>query len=331
VTGQLGGREVLVTGAGGFIGSHLVERLVEDGASVRGLVRYSSQASLGALADLPAEAREQVELVHGDLRDSGCVESAAAGRDVIFHLGAEVAIPYSYRAPRAVVETNVVGTLNVLEAARRQQTPRLVCASTSEVYGNPASLPIAESHPLDTRSPYAASKAAADMLCLSFAHSYGLPVGIVRPFNTYGPRQSARAVIPAILIQALAGDEIRLGSLEPVRDFTYVDDTVSGLLAFAAWEQGDGRVVNLGSGSGVSIDELVGLIGDVLGKELRVLSDPSRQRPVKSEVLRLISDPAVAASELGWHSRVDLKEGLRSTAEWLQRNAGRFRADAYYT
>jgi nucleoside-diphosphate-sugar epimerase len=230
-----------------------------------------------------------------------------------------------------VVETNVLGTLNVLEAARRNGTAKVVCASTSEVYGNPESLPIPETHPLDTRSPYAASKAAADMLAQSFAHSYEVPVSIVRPFNTFGPRQSPRAVIPAILVQALERDEIELGAVEPVRDFTYVDDTVEGLLAVARWTDGDSRVVNLGTGEGISVRDLVGLIGEVLGKQLSIRNDPRRERPSRSEVIQLVSDPSVAASELGWSAKVPLEEGIRRTAEWIERNASGFRPDVYYT
>jgi NAD dependent epimerase/dehydratase len=327
VTPYWPGKRVLVTGAGGFIGSHLVDRLVSEGAEVRAFVRSNSRGSLGALeweSDLAS-----VEVHPGDLRDPTSVERAAAGCELVLHLGAQVSIPYSYVAPREVVETNVLGTLNVLSAARREDAQRVVCVSTSEVYGTPDSVPISESEPLNAQSPYAASKIGADMLALSFHRAFDLRVGVVRPFNTYGPRQSARAVIPTVLVQALAGDSASLGSLEPVRDFTYVDDTVGGLLAFAEWDGAPGRTVQLGTGRGVSVAEIVELAEEVVGRKIEVRLDERRLRPPTSEVERLVSDPSAAGELLGWEARIPLREGLARTAGWIEANLARYRPHVY--
>lgn len=321
------GKTVLVTGAGGFIGSHLVDRLASEGAEVRAFLHYNSRGDVGALAwdsDLSA-----VDLRFGDLRDEGALVSAAAGCEVILHLGALIAIPYSYVAPRDVVETNVVGTLNVLSAGRRVDARRVVCLSTSEVYGTPEGEVITERDPLNAQSPYAASKIGADQLALSFHRSYGQPVGVVRPFNTYGPRQSARAVIPTILAQGLTGGELALGSLHPVRDFLYVEDTVGALLAFAAWEEAPGRLLHVGTGEGVSVEEVVRLASEVLGRDLEVRLDEQRVRPDASEVQRLVCDASVARERLGWEPSVALRDGLGRTAEWIERNLERYRPDVY--
>lgn len=321
------GKPVLVTGAGGFIGSHLVDRLVAEGASVRAFLRYNSRGDVGALgweSDL-----SEVDVRHGDLRDAATMETVTAGCHTVLHLGASVAIPYSYMAPRDVVETNMIGTLNVLSAAGRQDVERVVCVSTSEVYGTPAGEAIVESDRLNAQSPYAASKVGADMLALSFHRSYAIPVGVLRPFNTYGPRQSARAVIPTVLAQGIAGGTLELGSLHPVRDFLFVEDTVAGLLAFAEWEDAPGNLVHIGTGDAVSVEELVRLAGDVLGHELDVRLDEQRVRPDLSEVQRLICDPSAARERLGWRSEVSLRDGLARTATWIEQNLARYRPDVY--
>ena len=321
------GKAVLVTGAGGFIGSHLTDRLVEDGAAVRAFCHYNSRGDVGALgweSDLDA-----VDLRFGDLRDEGALEAAASGCDTILHLGALIAIPYSYVAPRDVVETNVLGTLNVLSAARRVDARRVVCLSTSEVYGTPAGEQIVEADRLNAQSPYAASKIGADQLALSFHRSHGLPVGLLRPFNTYGPRQSARAVIPTILSQGIAGRPLRLGSLHPMRDFLFVEDTVAGILAFAAWDGAAGAVLHIGTGEGVTVGELVRLAGEVLGRELDVQVDEQRVRPDASEVQRLVCDASAARQRLGWEPAVSLRDGLERTAAWIERNLARYRPDVY--
>lgn len=321
------GKPVLVTGAGGFIGSHVVDRLVAEGASVRAFVRYNSRGDVGALGWESNLA--EVDLRYGDLRDAGTVEAASTECHTVLHLGASVAIPYSYRAPRDVAETNVIGTLNVLSAAGRQDVERVVCLSTSEVYGTPESEAIVERDRLNAQSPYAASKIGADMLALSFHRSFAIPAGLVRPFNTYGPRQSARAVIPTILAQGIAGRTVELGALHPVRDFLFVDDTVSAILAFAAWEDAPGSLLHFGTGTAVSVGELVRLAGEVLGRELEVRLDEQRVRPDESEVQRLVCDATAARDLLGWAPEVTLADGLARTAAWIERNLARYRPDVY--
>ncbi len=321
------GQAVLVTGAGGFIGSHLVDRLAHDGAEVRAFLHYNSRGDVGALgweSDL-----DGIDLRFGDLRDEAAVEAAARGCDAVLHLGALIAIPYSYLAPRDVVETNMLGTLNVLSAARRVGARQVVCMSTSEVYGTPEGEAITERDRLNAQSPYAASKIGADQLALSFHRSYGMPVGVVRPFNTYGPRQSARAVIPTILSQGLAGRPLELGSLHPVRDFLFVEDTVEGVLAFAAWDGAPGSLLHLGTGHGVTVGEVVEAAGQILGRELEVHLDEQRVRPDASEVQRLVCDASQARDRLGWEARVKLREGLERTAAWIERNLARYRPDVY--
>lgn len=321
------GRKVAVTGAGGFIGSHLVDRLVAEGAEVRALLRYNSRGDIGALAwDSDVSA---VDLVFGDLRDPQALDRLVDGVDTVLHLGALIAIPYSYVGPRDVVATNVVGTQNVLAAALAAGCDRVVSLSTSEVYGTPRGEKITEADPLNAQSPYAASKIAADQLALSYHRSFGLPVGVLRPFNTFGPRQSARAVIPTILAQGLAGLPLSLGSLHPVRDFLFVADTVAGILAFAAWEEAAGSVVQLGTGVGVTIGELVDLAGELLGNELEVQLDEARVRPAASEVQLLIADATLARDSFGWTPQTTLREGLEQTAEWIGRNLERYRPDVY--
>ena len=323
------GLPVLVTGAGGFIGSHLAEALVGEGARVCAFVRYNSRGDPGLLRLLSPELRAKIELVPGDLRDSAAVTEAARGCTVVFHLGALISIPYSYRHPAEVAETNFIGTLNVLMASRELGVQRLLHASSSEVYGTARRVPIDESHPLQGQSPYSASKIGADKLAESFFCTYGLPVVIGRPFNTYGPRQSARAVIPTIITQALVNSRIHLGNLETVRDFTYVSDTVAGFLSAAEAKGVEGKVYNLGTGEEVRIGDLVDQISGQLGQPVEVVSDPERLRPRNSEVMRLVSDNSLARHDLGWSPAVRLGEGLGRTIPWIREHLDLYRPGQY--
>jgi NAD dependent epimerase/dehydratase len=311
---------VLVTGAGGFIGGHLVAELMRRGAEVRAFLRYTSRGDPGTLAWLPDEIRRHVQTVFGDLRDVESVQRAARGARTVFHLGAQIAIPYSYINPRDFFETNVLGALNVAQAALAAGVERLVHTSTSEVYGTAQTVPITETHPLEAQSPYAASKIGADKLMDGFHRSYGLPVVTIRPFNTYGPHQSPRAIVPTVIGQALAGDRLRLGALEPRRDLTYVNDTVAGFVAAAQAPQAVGRTIQLGTGNAVSVAELVDAVAEQLGRPLSVELDPERLRPAASEVQLLISDPSVARELIGWSPVVDLRAGLAETIAWMQRH-----------
>jgi len=329
MTSTLNGARVLVTGAGGFIGGHVVERLVREGAEVRAMVRYTSRDTHGSIDELPVEVREAVEVVRGELRDVESVDAAVAGCEIVLHLGAQIAIPYSYVNPRDYLEVNALGTLNVCQAALRHGVSRLVQTSTSEVYGTAQQIPITETHPLEPQSPYAASKVAADKTADAFHRSFDLPAVILRPFNTYGPGQSARAVIPTIVSQALAGGTLRLGSLDPRRDLTYVEDTAAGFLAAATAPEAVGRTIQLGVNHDVSVADIVELVGDIVGRELEVELDPQRVRPEKSEVLRLISSPALAAELLGWTPTVELREGLERTVAWIDEHRTRYRTGEY--
>lgn len=323
------GRRVLVTGAGGFIGSHLAEALIQLDARVRALVRYNSRNDWGMLELLDEETRRGMEVVCGDIRDATFVRQAVRNCDVAFHLAALIAIPYSYIAPESFLDTNIRGTLNVLQACLDVQTERIVHTSTSEVYGTARYTPIDEEHPLHPQSPYAATKVAADKLAESYYCTYDLPVSIVRPFNTYGPRQSARAVIPTIAVQALAGDVVQLGTLETTRDMMFVQDTVQGFLKVAESPHTIGEVVNIGTASGVSVKQLVGKIGDLLGKELGIVADERRMRPEKSEVGTLIAGYEKANRLTGWVPRIGLDEGLRQTVGWLAQHLDRYKPDVY--
>lgn len=314
---ELNGKSVLVTGAGGFIGSHLTEALVRAGARVRALVHYNSRSDWGHLESLDPRVREALEVMAGDVRDPFYVAEAAKDVEVIFHLAALIPIPYSYQAPQEYVDTNVRGTLNVLEAARRHGTSRVLHTSTSEAYGTALYTPIDERHPLQAQSPYSASKIGADKLAESYWCSFETPVVTVRPFNTYGPRQSARAFLPTVLSQALTLDVVRVGSLEPVRDMNYVEDTVDGLLRAAAAPGVEGQVLNLGSGRGVRMGELLDLAIKATGRHVRVEHDAGRVRPEKSEVMQLICDASRARAALGWQPRVTLEEGVARTASWI--------------
>jgi NAD dependent epimerase/dehydratase len=326
---SFGGRFALVTGAGGFIGSHLVAELVESGARVRALIRYTSRGDRGALNYLDQSVLDEVEVVLGDIRDTESVTEAVRGADLVFNLAALIAIPYSYVNPRDYIETNVVGTLNVLQACRAMETPRLVQTSTSEVYGTAQSVPITEEHPFAAQSPYAASKVAADQLSLSFNRSFGLPVTVLRPFNTFGPRQSARAVIPTIIVQALRGDVIRLGSLDPRRDLTYVSDCARGFTSAASSAAAVGETLQLGTGADVSVGELVEAVGSILGRELQVEQDPNRVRPEASEVMRLLSSPARMTDLTGWRPEVTLTDGLEETIGWIKEHPEAYPLEGY--
>jgi NAD dependent epimerase/dehydratase len=319
---------ILVTGADGFIGSHLVERLARDGERVRAFAWYDARGSRGWLDELSNDLRGAVDVVSGDVRDASTLRSAMRGCDRVAHLAALISIPYSYRSPGAYLETNVLGTLHVLEAARDLELDRVVQISTSEVYGTARSVPIREDHPLNAQSPYAASKIAADQLALSFQRSFGTPVTIVRPFNTYGPRQSARAVIPTLLAQVLAGRRsVKLGSLHPTRDFSYVEDTARGIALALHAEDIEGEVIQLGTGFEISIGALVELVGAELDVEIEVVQDDQRLRPAASEVERLCASNEKAERRLGWkpeYAGLDgLRRGIHRTAEWLAARASR--------
>ena len=320
-------KKVLVTGGGGFIGSHLAERLVALGAKVRVLVPYNSRGSHGWLDDSPQ--RDRIEVILGDVRDAGSVRQAMEGVEVVFHLAALIAIPYSYRAPASYVETNIHGTLNVLQTGRDLRIGRIIHTSTSEVYGTAQCVPISESHPLQGQSPYSATKIAADKLAEAFHRSFELPVVTVRPFNTFGPRQSARAVIPTIISQCLAGRPVRLGSLHPTRDLNYVSNTVDGFIAAAEFEQAIGRTVNLGSGREISIGDLAALIAGLIGCPLRIEADEQRFRPKDSEVGRLLADNSLARKLLQWEPRVSLEEGLKESIAWFRDHLDYYHPEVY--
>jgi len=320
----------LVTGACGFIGSHLVERLVEDGAKVTAFVYYNSFNHWGWLDRLPEGTLKKVKVFSGDVRDFSCVKEAMRGREVVFHLAALIGIPYSYIAPSSYVDTNVKGTLHILQAARETKVAKVIHTSTSEVYGTAQYVPMDEDHPLQGQSPYAATKIGADMLALSFHRSFGLPVAICRPFNTYGPRQSARAVIPTILAQSLSRQgNIRLGNTETTRDFNFVTDTVDGFIKIAEAEKSIGEVINIGSGREISIVSLVKALSKISGWKIRVKKESRRVRPSKSEVFRLWADNRKARKILGWKPRISLEEGLLQTFQWLTRNQSHYKGAFY--
>ena len=320
---------MLVTGAGGFIASHLIEALVRAGAGVRAFVRYNSRGDPGLLSLLPVEVIQEVEQFHGDLRDLPALSAAMRGITHVFHLGALIAIPYSYLRPAEVVESNVIGTLNVLLAGREAGVERVIHTSTSEVYGTAIRAPIDESHPLQGQSPYSASKIGADQLAESFYRSYNLPVVTLRPFNTYGPRQSARAVIPTIMVQALTGPVVQLGNLTARRDLTYVTDTVDGFLRIGLAPGIEGEVFNLGSGREVTIASLAQEILDLIGRPVRIEVEPARLRPEKSEVQRLLCDNRKARERLGWAPQMDLTSGLRQTLDWIAAHLDRYQTHQY--
>jgi NAD dependent epimerase/dehydratase len=329
-------KKVLVTGADGFIGSHLTEQLVRAGNDVRAFVYYNSFNSWGWLDSADEDVLQNVEVVSGDIRDSGGVDAAMAGCSHVLHLAALIAIPFSYNSPDAYVQTNVTGTLNVLQSARRHNIEHLVCTSTSETYGTAQHVPITEDHPLNAQSPYAATKVAADQMALAFHKSFGLPVSVLRPFNTFGPRQSARAVIPTVIGQIASGErQIKLGSLHPTRDFTFVTDTAKGFMQVMNSDVSIGEVTNIGTGSEISIGDTVTLIAEVMGTSVEVIQQEERERPANSEVERLIACTVKARNLFGWNPEYSghegLKQGLRQTAAWFQdpANLSRYKTSVY--
>jgi NAD dependent epimerase/dehydratase len=325
---NLANKTVLITGAGGFIGSHLTERLIETGARIRAFVHYNALGRWGWLDGL--SIGDNVEVITGDVCDRDSVRGAMKGCDLVYHLAALIAIPYSYSAPGSYLRTNIEGTLNVLQVARDLDVERVVHTSTSEVYGTARYVPIDEGHPLQGQSPYSASKIAADKMAESFYRSFGLPVVTVRPFNTFGPRQSARAVIPTIISQSLMGNTIKLGNLNPTRDLNYVANTVEGFLLASVSPDLDGQTINLGSGREISIGDLVQLIARLLGKKsIEITNEHQRMRPDKSEVERLLSDNTLARKLLGWNPSIGLEEGLTRTIEWIRQNMERYRPNVY--
>jgi len=321
------GKTVLVTGAGGFIGSHLAESLVELGAKVRALVHYNALNTWGWL-EQSAYAGE-MEVIAGDICDRDCVRRAMEKTETVFHLAALIAIPYSYDAPESYVRTNIQGTLNILQAAREVGIAKLVHTSTSEVYGTARYVPIDEAHPLQGQSPYSATKIGADKLAEAFYCSFGIPVVTVRPFNTFGPRQSARAVIPTIIVQALSGQKVHLGNLLPTRDMNYVANTVEGFLLAAGAPNAIGQAINVGSGREIAIGGLVALIGELMGREIQIESQSGRLRPENSEVDRLMADSRKARELLGWKPAITLEDGLKRSIEWFAANIEKYRPHRY--
>ena len=326
---SLANARVLLTGAAGFIGSHVAEALVAAGAQVTCLIRYNSASSLGNLALLPPETQAKLTIQAGTVEDSDFVFRAVEGQDIVLHLAALIAIPYSYTAPRSYIRTNVEGTLNVLEAARRFGIGRVVHTSTSEVYGTACYEPIDEAHPLQGQSPYSASKIGADKIAESYWRSFATPVVTLRPFNTYGPRQSARAFIPTIVIQALERDVVKLGALDPMRDMTFVADTVDGFLRAAVADGIEGETINLGTGETHSIGDFATRILGLMGSGARVETEAARARPANSEVMKLVSDNRLAHARLGWMPRTTLDDGLRQTIDFIDRHRHLYRADRY--
>lgn len=322
-------KQVLVTGAGGFIGSHLTEALVKAGSKVRVFIRYDSQDGRGNLEDLESGLLDQIEIIAGDLRDADVIDRSVKGCDAVFHLGALVGIPYSYKNPREVVETNILGTLNILTAGREHGVERIVHTSTSEVYGSALYVPIDESHPLQGQSPYSASKIGADKLAESFYASFDLPVVTIRPFNCYGPRQSARAVIPTLITQALACKEICLGNTETRRDFTFVTDTADGFMKAAESKDGLGKVINIGSGREISIGELAQIVLKIVQSTAEIVVDEARVRPSRIEVNRLLADNRLAKETIGWVPEVSLEEGVKRTVAWIASHMNRFQIEKY--
>ncbi|WP_432662679.1 NAD-dependent 4,6-dehydratase LegB [Wukongibacter baidiensis] len=323
-------KRVLITGSDGFIGSHLVERLLTEGYDVRAFVYYNSFNSWGWLDTFPKEKLKSIEIFTGDIRDPNGVRKAMEGIDEVFHLAALIAIPFSYHSPDSYVDTNIKGTLNVLQAARDLKTKRVLVTSTSEVYGTAKYVPIDEKHPFQGQSPYSATKIGADRMAEAFYKSFNMPITIVRPFNTYGPRQSARAVIPTIITQLLSGkEEIELGSLSPTRDFNYVKDTVSGFLSIANSGSTIGEEINIATGKEISIGELASTLIDIINPNAKIICDEERIRPEKSEVNRLLGSNEKIKSLTDWNSRYTLRQGLEETVEWLKNNLHRYKSNIY--
>ena len=322
-------RPVLVTGAGGFIGSHLVDELLRKGADVTAFVHYNARNDWGMLEGRYTDATPNLQVIAGDVTDARFVRKAVAGKEVVFHLAALIGIPYSYVAPESYVNTNIKGTLNMMQAALDEDVTRIVHTSTSETYGTAQYTPIDENHPLQGQSPYSASKIGADKIAESFYCSFGLPVTTIRPFNTYGPRQSTRAVIPTIITQALTSDRVKLGSLTPIRDLTYVADTVSGFIRFAESKKTVGRTINTGSGRGVTIGELADIIIGKANPNAKIICEQKRVRPDKSEVMELLCDNRLAGELAGWKPAYTLEKGLDLTIGWMKKHLAAYKAGVY--
>lgn len=323
-------KDVVVTGAGGFIGSHLTEELVRRGANVKAFVHYNSRNDCGLLELLEKDILDKVEVVAGDITDPFFVKTVTKDTDIVFHLAALIGIPYSYIAPESYVNVNIKGTLNVLQAGLENNVGKIVHTSTSETYGTAEYTPIDELHPLKGQSPYSASKIGADKLAESYVRSFDLPVATIRPFNTFGPRQSARAIIPTIITQTLVKNEVHIGSLSPVRDLTFVKDTVNGFIEVGTSENSIGEVINIGTGSGVTIGELLKKILRILEKDdIRIFEDKDRMRPDKSEVMELICDNSKAKHLLGWSARYTLDEGLAETVRWMRKHTNLYKTENY--
>lgn len=322
-------KTVLITGAGGFIGSHLADHLLDLGVKIRALVRYNSRNDWGSLELLPREKLSEIEVMTGDLRDSDAIRHATQNVEIIFHLGSLIAIPYSYLHPREVIETNVMGTLNILTAAKENSVEKVIHTSTSEVYGTAQYVPIDEKHVLQGQSPYSASKIGADKIAESFHSSFELPIAIIRPFNTYGPRQSARAIIPTIITQALTEEKVSLGSLHPTRDFTYVDDIIRAFIKVAESARAIGETINIGSGFEISVGDLARKILHLMGEEKEFVSEARRVRPSKSEVERLWCDNTKAKNLLDWHPQFSLEQGLQKAIEWISDNTSLYKPQLY--
>ena len=324
---NLVGKNVLVTGAGGFIGSHLTEELVKAGAKVRVFVKYKSDGSIGKLEELPDEVIEKIEIVRGDLKNSESVRKAVKDMEILFHLCALISIPYSYADPTDYVETNIIGTLNILNAAREYGIKKTIITSTSETYGTARYVPIDEEHPINTQSPYSATKASADRIAESFFKSYNLPLVIIRPFNTYGPRQSQRAIISSIISQALSSNNVKIGSLTPKRDFTYVKDIVQGFIKSAESENCFGEIINLCSNKTISMEDILKKIEKIINKKIIINQEEERIRPEKSEVFLLQGNNEKAKRLLGWEPKTGLEEGLKETLEYIRKNLDKYKIE----
>lgn len=323
-------KKVLVTGAGGFIGSHLIEQLVSLGADVRAFVHYNSRNDWGNIELISKKAKEKIEVVSGDIQDPFSVEKSVNDTDIVFHLAALIGIPYSYTAPESYVNVNIKGTLNVMQACLSNDVEKIISTSTSETYGTAQYVPIDEKHPLQGQSPYSASKIGADKIAESFYLSFGLPVAIIRPFNTFGPRQSARAIIPSIISQVLGQSAIKIGSSDPVRDFSYVADTISGFIKMAESEKSVGEVVNIGSGQGISIKDLIDKIVKLMcKKDTEIISETERIRPENSEVMRLVCDNSKARELINWTPSYTLDEGLTETIKWVKKHQTLYKPGIY--
>ena len=324
-------KKVLITGADGFIGSHLTERLISEGAHVKAFVMYNSFNTWGWIDTFSSREKEVVDIVCGDIRETGLHKQALKDVDIVFHLAALIAIPYSYASPSSYIKTNVEGRLNLLQTGLECSCEKIIHTSTSEVYGTAQYIPIDEKHPLQGQSPYSASKNGADMVAESIYRSFNLPVTTVRPFNTYGPRQSARAIIPTLILQMLKDTTIRVGSLHPIRDFTYVGDTVEGFIKAAEADGINGEVINIGSNQGISIGNLTDTLAQIVGKEITIECDEERVRPAHSEVNRLLCNNQRAKELIQWQPTVNLKEGLAKTVNWFEKNQQVYKSNLYNT